>query len=347
MASFRAPNTTVRCECNAPLVIKILDTRYFCSLAAKSLTFPILYHVSLPLSLTGWWIWWRILTVYLSHFFSGSYGSQRLAGKMCLFFSYQLLSTTLPAWDLEGTNKREHLTKCYTTSKKTEAVNIRLSSHFYEIVQYRNSVKVHIVICHHIVLMFCRTLVGIFIVSTERIKRRDRSAHLVFLHRGIVHQSDIIMDVEAKERTWVKKKQEEQQFRNKTLILRCKVCAEKCLGSLTRFPSGFGDNEVVKTVVLRQTDRQKRCYVNKDERAGPQVKNHTINEICFKSSVHRQATEPLAQLSYLRIKRDEAERITTEWSGEASGTHMWDYQVLLDVHQLLHSRGPAHRENKV
>lgn len=40
-----------------------------------------------------------ILTVYLSHFFSGSYGSQRLAGKMCLFFSYQLLSTTLPAWD--------------------------------------------------------------------------------------------------------------------------------------------------------------------------------------------------------------------------------------------------------
>lgn len=39
------------------------------------------------------------LTVYLSHFFSGSYGSHRLAGKMCLFFSYQLRSTTLPAWD--------------------------------------------------------------------------------------------------------------------------------------------------------------------------------------------------------------------------------------------------------
>lgn len=41
----------------------------------------------------------NILTVYLSHFFSGSYGSQRLAGKMCLFFSYQLLRTTFPAWD--------------------------------------------------------------------------------------------------------------------------------------------------------------------------------------------------------------------------------------------------------
>lgn len=65
----------------------------------------------------------------------------------------------------------------------------------------------------------------------------------------------------------MEKKQEEQQFRNKTLILRCKVCAERRLGSLTRFPSGFGDNEVVKTVVLWQIDRQKRCYMNKDQRA--------------------------------------------------------------------------------
>ena len=39
------------------------------------------------------------LTVYLSHCFSGSYGSHRLAGKMCLLRSYQLLSTTFPAWD--------------------------------------------------------------------------------------------------------------------------------------------------------------------------------------------------------------------------------------------------------
>ena len=38
-------------------------------------------------------------TVYLSHCFSGSYGSHRLAGKMCLLRSYQLLSTTFPAWD--------------------------------------------------------------------------------------------------------------------------------------------------------------------------------------------------------------------------------------------------------
>lgn len=96
--------------------------------------------------------------------------------------------------------------------------------------------------------------------------------------------------------------------------------AERRLGSLTRFPSGFCDNEVVKTVVLQQTDRQKKGYVNKEESW---------------------------QLSYLRIKRDESERITTEWSGEASGTHMWDYQVLLDVHQLLHTRRPARRENKV
>ena len=54
---------------------------------------------------------WQILTVYLSHFFSGSYGSQRLAGKMCLFFSYQLLSTTLPAWDFrQQTNKTWFIT---------------------------------------------------------------------------------------------------------------------------------------------------------------------------------------------------------------------------------------------
>ena len=40
-----------------------------------------------------------LLTVYLSHCFSGSYGSHRLAGKICLLRSYQLLSTTFPAWD--------------------------------------------------------------------------------------------------------------------------------------------------------------------------------------------------------------------------------------------------------
>lgn len=49
--------------------------------------------------------------------------------------------------------------------------------------------------------MSCQTFVGIFVVPTEWIKRRDRSAHLIFLHSGVVHQSDIIVDVEAKERT--------------------------------------------------------------------------------------------------------------------------------------------------
>lgn len=63
----------------------------------------------------------------------------------------------------------------------------------------------------------------------------------------------------------MEKKQEEQAVQKQTPILRRKVYAERRLGSLTRFPSGFGDNEVIETVVLQQTDRQKRCYVNKDQ----------------------------------------------------------------------------------
>lgn len=41
----------------------------------------------------------RELTEYTSQLFSGSYGSQRLAGKMCLLRSYQLRRTTFPACD--------------------------------------------------------------------------------------------------------------------------------------------------------------------------------------------------------------------------------------------------------
>ena len=65
-----------------------------------------------------------VLTVYFSHFFSGSYGSQRLAGKMCLFLSYHERRTTLPAWDYA----REKRTVCIT--ERTICLNIQQKESF-------------------------------------------------------------------------------------------------------------------------------------------------------------------------------------------------------------------------
>ena len=85
--------------------------------------------------------------------------------------------------------------------------------------------------------------------------------HLVFLNGGVVHQADIIVDVEAEQRTWKKTdelspKAVTQLFQN---VIETKPgtvygLAESC-GSLTRFASGFGHDEVVETVVLKETNR--------------------------------------------------------------------------------------------
>lgn len=118
--------------------------------------------------------------------------------------------------------------------------------------------------------------------------------HLVFFHGGVVHKTDVIVHVEAEKRPW------RQTDRWRTIWSRTWQCWEAIMlqlfllwRALTRFASGFGHDEVVKTVMLKDKNRL------------------------------RNSTRCIARLESLMC------------------SYMWDDQILLNVHELLHPCRPA------
>lgn len=122
-----------------------------------------------------------------------------------------------------------------------------------------------------------------------RVLSKRKNSYLIFLHCGVVHQPNVVMDVEAEQRPWkrgdtsdwIMKKlncksftgeMSPSSFFRKTVTAGHVWCDAECCKqtravhstqtqeemcwqeriTLTRLPSGFGDNEVVKAVVLKE-----------------------------------------------------------------------------------------------
>lgn len=87
---------------------------------------------------------------------------------------------------------------------------------------------------------------GLFPQRMSSPAEKTFSPHLILFHGGVVHETDVIVHVEAEKRPW-RQTDEEESAGGESL------CVQLLLDTmiLTGFASGFGHDEVIKAVVLK------------------------------------------------------------------------------------------------
>lgn len=112
----------------------------------------------------------------------------------------------------------------------------------------------------------------------------------------------------------------------------CQQCGS-CWCLITWFASGFGHNEVIKTVMLKETRRQTTLH----------QKQNSLSDYNLLVWLHLTIKVNLNGAQVFKQEREEKREKKKLSKGLAAvnwvchSTYMWDYQIFFNVHQLLYS----------